>query len=85
MIHLCRCERLDEAQFIRFRELVENEEEVDINCHTRDKQTPLLLLCYNNESDGLFDCVHLLFKRSDINVNQTDENGVNALMKLCWC
>ena len=82
---MCRRERLDEAQFIRFRQLVEDEEEVDVNC-TDDLfgETPLILLCRNNHSDGLFDCVHLILHRSDFNVNNTSKYGENALIWLCW-
>ena len=50
---LCECEKLDEAQFVRFRQLVEDEEEVDVNCTNNDKQTPLILLCRYNDTVGL--------------------------------
>ena len=86
MLELCRHKELDESQFVRFRQLVEDEEEVDINC-TDDLSctTPLISLCCYNHGDGLFDCVHLLLQRPDIQINQTSEYGRNALMKLCWC
>ena len=81
---MCRCERLDEAQFVRFRQLVEDEEEVGINCCTDVyRSTPLISLCLNNHSDGLFDCVELLLQRPDIQINRTDVYGRNALMRLC--
>ena len=81
---MCKCERLDEAQFVRFRHLVEDEEEVDVNC-TDDLfgRTPLIWLCQNNQSDGLFDCVELLLQRSDVKINQTDQDQKTALMTLC--
>ena len=43
----------------------------------------LILLCFSNDSDGLFDCVHLFLQPPDIQINQTNKNGANALMKLC--
>ena len=84
MIDLCEWKELDESQFVRFRQLVEDEEEVDVNCCTGAfRWTPLILLCFFNDSDCLFDCVRLLLHRPDINVNQTDRFGINALMRLC--
>ena len=81
---MCRCERLDEDQFVRFHQLVEDEEEVDVNCCTGEfRWTPLISLCCYNHSDGLFDCVHLLLQRPDIQINQTTGSGSNALMALC--
>ena len=84
LLELCQCWVLDEAQFVRFRQLVEDEEEVDANC-TDDVfgSTPLIWLCSNNHSDGLFDCVDLILHRSDIQINQTTKDGWNALMLLC--
>ena len=82
-MELCRCERLDESQFVRFRQLVENEEEVDVNCTDEYKRTPLISLCRHNRSDGLFDCVRLLLHRHDIQINQTTGDGANALMLMC--
>ena len=81
---MCECERLDEAQFVRFRQLVKDEEKVDVNCTDEFGFTPLLLLCRNNHSDGLFDCVRLLLERFDIQINQKDKLfRQNALMLLC--
>ena len=65
-LKLCKCERLDDDQFVRFRQLVGDEEEVDVNFIDYFKRTPLILLCRHNHSGGLFDCVELLLQRSDI-------------------
>ena len=80
---MCRHKELDETQFVRFRLLVEDEE-VDVNC-TDDVfgRTPLIWLCQNNQSDGLFGCVELLLQRSDVKINQTDQDQKTALMTLC--
>ena len=85
---MCRCEALDDAQLIRFRQLVEDEEEVDINCTDTTLSdeygfTPLIWLCALHQSDDLFVCVDLLLKRPDIEINQTGKGGLNALMVLC--
>ena len=79
---MCRHKELDEAQFVRFRQLVEDEEQVDVNCiDDVYRSTPLIRLCKNNQSDGLYNCVR---HRPDIQINHTDPIGRNALIWLCW-
>ena len=79
---MCECEKLDEFQFVRFRQLVEDKE-VDVN-NTDWIGSTLILLCRKNQSDGLLDCVDLLLQRPDIQINQTNYGERNALMMLCW-
>ena len=83
---MCRCEKLDQTRFLLFRQLVEDKKEVNVSCTGKEKltETPLYLLCKNNKSDGLFDCVEfLLQQRPNIQINQTTEDGFNALLWLC--
>ena len=81
---MSRRERLDDVAFARFRQLVEDEETVNINCTNEYKDTLLSLLCENHQTDSLYSCVKILFaKQPDIGVNQTDNCDKNALMKLC--
>ena len=48
---MCRREELDEDQFVRFRQLVEDEEEVDANCNGKPIKreiTPSSEVLYQN-------------------------------------
>ena len=80
---MCESKKLDEDQFVRFRQLVKDEE-VDVNCIDDIGFTPLIWLCCYNQSDSLFACVHLILQRPDIQINQTNYDERNALMMLCW-
>ena len=49
---MCRREELDETQFVRFRQLVEDEEEVDVNCTGKPIKreiTPSSVVLYQNK------------------------------------
>ena len=81
-----RSEHFDDDELTGFIQLATDKEAVDVNCtHAFDgSSTPLILLCVNNQSDSLDHCVKILLRqRPDIDVNQTDKDGLNDLMILC--
>ncbi len=86
MLALCHLERLNGDDLTRFTQLAKNEMAVDINCTNDAKDglsTPLMLLCRYNQSESLARCIEtFVWERPDIHVNQTDEDGNNALMYL---
>ena len=78
---MCRRKRLNEIQFVRFRQFLEDKE-VNVNCIDEIGFTPLIRLCQSNDSLGLYNCVDLLFQRHDTRINQTSKDGENALMEV---
>ena len=87
LLRLCRLERLNDDDFSLFVQLVKDKDVVNINCTEAGYDfTPLILLCRYNQSDRLYNCLEILLReRHDINVNQTDNLGMNALIHLCRC
>ena len=85
MLLLCRRKRLGDGDNLGlFTDLVTDEEAVGINCMDKIGMTPLMLLCCYNQSDSLYNYVEILLQqRHDIDLKQTDKEGMNALMHLC--
>ena len=80
---MCTRRDLTSSCIQRLDELAKDKE-VDLNCtYDESKRTPLLLLCANNQSDSLCQCVELLLENHSIDVNARDKNGSNALHLLC--
>ena len=74
----------DEADIRRFNELV-RDASVDVQCVDAVDRTPLLLLCEFHQGESLCECVSVLLqlRKADVNVNQQDKWGNNALIYLC--
>ena len=67
--------------------LLTDKEAVDVNyIDANGSFTPLVLLCFYNQSEGISCCVEILLPRRpdvDVDVNLTDKHGMNTLMRLC--
>ena len=74
-----------DGNLMRFLQLVKDDE-VNLNCfESSTHKTPLLLLAYNNQSDGLIKLVELLFQSQRVFVNAKDTNfNWNALPTVCF-
>ena len=79
---LCSCENLDQMGIARLSEIV-SDVNVNINCINCRGLTPLLLVCFFNRSEHLFDCIQILLQRTEINVNSRNKDDWNALSVVC--
>ena len=78
-MELCSFDNVTETGLARLSELVADKT-VDINCRDPESNlTPLLLLCWSNQSDSLSQCVQVLLERDEIDLKAKDNNNNDAL------
>ena len=81
-MELCSKSSLDETDFNRFSELVDQVSK--INYSDMEGRNSLMLLCLNNRKEHqLLECLKKLFERRDLDVKVKDGNGDSALILLC--
>ena len=88
LMELCSRSTLSQTAMDRFRQLV-MQEQVNVNFYDDQGMTPLLWLCRNHKFLSLYDCVKILLKRPDLDVNlrhgacEGNTGCFNALPMLC--
>ena len=81
---LCSLSELNETDKNRFRILVTD---LDVNLNYVDAstgRTPLLLLCYSNQSADLLELITFLLRGDRVDINTEDRDGLNALLTVCF-
>lgn len=78
---LCSRPHLDQASIDRFNALI-LDATVNLNC-IEDGQTPLLMICKNNQSENLYEHVQSLLKTERIDINAQGRDQSNTLATVC--
>ena len=84
LMDLCSLSELDSTQTKRFRLLV-SKKWLNLNClDAATDRTPLLLLCYHNQSEQLYNLIQYLLGQKSVNPHAFDGEGQNALLIVCF-
>ena len=82
LFSLCQTKKWTQTLKSQFRNLVEDES-ILINGVNEEGLSPLLLLCWNQHSEILFELVKIILERPDVDINITDNGEWNALGMAC--
>ena len=81
-MELCRLPHLNRPGVDRLKTLA-SDEQVNLNCCDKYGRSPLLLLCFYNQSDSLYKYVQYLLQSKRVDVNLTSSIGWNPLPTVC--
>ena len=81
-MELCSRPHLNKDSVDRFRQLT-SDQDLNHDCTDDHGNTPLLLLCRNNQDDSLYKHVQCLLESKRVYPNLTGMDGVNSLSAVC--